>query len=113
MFAIAAIEHYCEAFPEKARALEWLLEPRRRHTLLSELGRLGSPSTGEGGELRWRGGDVSLLIQAALEIAALRPSTKEGVAMLRDRRLGKRLPKRRTSAPHVDLGSERESWPPG
>jgi hypothetical protein len=108
MFAIAAIEHYCEAFPEKATALEWLLEPRRRHTLLSELGRLGRPSTGEGGELRWRGGDVSLLIQAALEIAELRPSTKEGVAMLRERRrLGKRLPKRRTGAAHVDLGSER------
>jgi hypothetical protein len=86
MFAIAAIEHYCEAFPEKAAKLDWLLTPRRRHTLLSELGRLGNPSSGEDGELRWSANDVSLLIRAALEIAELRPSTKEGVAMLRERR---------------------------
>jgi hypothetical protein len=86
MFAIAAIEHYCEAFPENAPALEWLFKPRRRHTLLSELGRLANPSSGKDGQLRWNGADVSKLIRAAHEIAELRPSTKEGVAMLRARR---------------------------
>ena len=83
MFAIAAIEHYCEAFPESAPALDWLLKPRRRDTLLSELGRFGNPSSGKDGQLQWNGEDVSLLIRAALELAELRPSTKEGVAMLR------------------------------
>jgi hypothetical protein len=86
MFAIAVIEHYCEAFPESASTLEWLLKPRRRHTLLSELGRVGNPRSGGSGELRWSGRDVSRLIDAAVEIAKTQPSTKEGVAMLRARR---------------------------
>ena len=83
MFAIAAIEHYCEAFPESAGTLAWLLEPRRRHTLLSELGRVGTPRSGADGSLHWNGQDVARLIDAALEIARVQPSTKEGVAMLR------------------------------
>lgn len=86
MFAIAAIEHYCEAFPDSAATLEWLLKPRRRHTLLSELGRFGNPRSGAGGELSWNSNDVSRLIEAAVEIAQLQPSTKEGVALLRERR---------------------------
>lgn len=90
MFAVAAIEHYREAFPESAPALDWLLEPRLRHSLLSELGRLGKPSSGQDGQLRWSAEDVSCLIEAALEIAELRPTTKEGVAMLRARRRSSR-----------------------
>jgi len=86
MFAIAAIEHYCEAFPERAVTLQWLLAPRRRHTLLSELGRLGNPRSGRSGELRFSQHDVSVLIEAALEIAEAKPSTKDGVGILRERR---------------------------
>ena len=52
MFAIAVIEHFCEAFPKNAETLQWLLEPRR-HSLLSELGRVAKPTTGEDGELRF------------------------------------------------------------
>ena len=40
MFAVAVLEHYCEAYPEKAETLGWLLWPKRRHTLLTELGRV-------------------------------------------------------------------------
>ena len=107
MFAIAAIEHYCEAFPESAPVLDWLLEPRRRHTLLSELGRFGNPSSGKDGQLQWNGEDVSLLIRAALEIAELRPSTKDGVAILRDRRRRSRdvFRKHRTRADNVAAAS--------
>jgi hypothetical protein len=110
MFAIAAIEHYCEAFPESAPALDWLLKPRRRHTLLSELGRFGNPSSGNDGQLRWNGEDVTLLIRAALELAELRPSTKEGVAMLRNRRRCSRGVFRRhgTRSALVDTGSNRQ-----
>lgn len=86
MFAVAAIEHYCEAFPESARKLEWFFKPRRRHTLLSELGRLARPKSGEDGVLRWTQRDVSRLIHAALELADERPATKDGVAMLRELR---------------------------
>jgi hypothetical protein len=43
MFAIAAIELFCEAYPERAAALEWLLTPKRRYALLSELGRIARP----------------------------------------------------------------------
>ena len=89
MFAIATIEHYCEAFPEKAETLEWLLRPRRRHTLLSELGRFGNPRSDASGELRWNSLDVAQLIEAAIEIAETQPSTKEGVALLRKRRHGR------------------------
>ena len=88
MFAIAVIEHYCEAFPEKGETLTWLFEPRRRHTLLSELGRVAHPRSGPEGVLRWSERDVARLISAALELAERRPSTKEGVAMLRARRRG-------------------------
>jgi hypothetical protein len=111
MFAIAAIEHYCEAFPESAPAFDWLLKPRRRHTLLSELGRFGNPSSGKHGELRWSGEDVSLLIRAALEVAELRPSTKEGVAILRDRRRRSRdvFREHRTRADHVDATWSRQT----
>ena len=66
MFAVAVIEHYCEAFPEKGQALEWLLRPRR-HSLLSELGRIAQPRSGHNGELRWHERDVALMIDTALE----------------------------------------------
>jgi hypothetical protein len=90
MFAIAVIEHYSEAFPENARTLGWLLEPRR-HSLLSELGRVARPRTGEDGELRWCEEDVVRLIGTALEVAERRPTTKHGVAMIRGvRTTGKR-----------------------
>jgi hypothetical protein len=85
MFAIAVIEHYCEAFPESAQAFDWLLRPRR-HSLLSELGRVAQPRSGDHGDLRWNERDVALLIQTALEVANSRPSTKAGVTMIRDQR---------------------------
>jgi hypothetical protein len=84
-FAIAAIELYCEAYPEHAATLEWLLRPRR-HALLSELGRVAQPKSSEHGELRWSEPDVSRLIGVALHIAETKPSTKAGVATIRDLR---------------------------
>jgi hypothetical protein len=83
MFAVAAIEHYCEAFPENAATLSWFFSPRRRHTLLTELGRIGRPRSGANGSLSWSEGDVARLISAALELARDRPTTKAGVAHLR------------------------------
>lgn len=94
MFAIAVIEHYCEAFPEKSASLGWLLVPRRRHTLLTELGRIGRPRTGASGGLVWSHDGVALLVEAASEIAQARPSTKAGVAMLREFRRRHRLSRR-------------------
>jgi len=82
MFAIVVIEHYCEAFPESASTLRWLLQPRR-HSLLSELGRLAQPKSDENGGLRWAERDVDLLVRAAHDLAEQRPSTKDGVAMVR------------------------------
>ena len=89
MFAIAVLEHYSEAHAEKAKTLEWLLRPRRRHALLTELGRVARPRSDPRGELRWNEGDVWRLIEAAFVLAEARPSTKAGVAMMRNwRRLG-------------------------
>ena len=83
MFAVAAIELFREAYPEKGAPLEWLLEPHRRHTLLTELGRTAKPRSDAAGGLTWSEEDVSELIRVALEIAALKPSTKRGVAIIR------------------------------
>lgn len=91
-FAVVAIELYSEAYPEKAQTLAWLLRPRLRHTLLSELGRVARPWTDDQGVLRWTEGDVSTLIRAALMVAEARPSTKAGVAMLREFRRRSRTP---------------------
>ncbi|HEU0247960.1 MAG TPA: hypothetical protein VFR38_12815 [Gaiellaceae bacterium] len=82
MFAVAAIELFREAYAEKAAPLEWLLAPRR-HTLLSELGRVAEPRSDGCGGLRWTEQDVSRLIHAALEVAEAKPATKDGVAMIR------------------------------
>lgn len=82
MFAVAAIELFREAHAEKAAPLDWLLEPRR-HTLLSELGRVAEPRSDGRGGLRWTEQDVSRLIHAALQVAEAKPATKEGVAMIR------------------------------
>lgn len=87
MFAIAALEHFCEAYPEKEETLAWLLRPKRRHALLTELGRVAQPRSDTRGGLRWSEADVSRLITTALAVAAARPSTKAGVAMIRDSRL--------------------------
>ena len=84
MFAVAAIELFREAYPEKAAPLDWLRTPKRRHTLLSELGRIAQPRSDDHGELRWRERDVSRLIGVALEIAEAQPSAKAGVAMIRE-----------------------------
>ncbi len=84
MFAIAALEHFCEAYPEKELTLAWLLTPKRRHTLLTELGRVAQPRSDAAGGLSWSEPDVSRLITAALSVAEARPSTKVGVAMIRD-----------------------------
>lgn len=86
MFAIAVLEHYSEAYPEKAESLAWLLWPKRRHALLTELGRVAQPRSDANGELQWGADDVSRLVQAAFELAEARPSTKAGVAMLREAR---------------------------
>src|SRR5215831_6697174 len=63
-FAIAAIELYCEAYPEKADRLEWLLVPEPRHSLLTELGRIAKPRSGEQEALEWNAQNVSMLIRA-------------------------------------------------
>ena len=105
MFALAAIEHYCEAFPESAQTLAWLLRPRR-HSLLSELGRVARPRSDDSGKLRWMQRDVDLLIQTAFEVAERKPSTKHGVDMIRSKRKRSRIDRdttrkasRRTSVP--------------
>ena len=84
MFAIAALEHFCEAYPEKEATLAWLLRPKRRHALLTELGRVAQPRSDAHGGLSWSEADVSRLIATALTVADERPSTKAGVAMIRD-----------------------------
>ena len=86
MFAIAALEHFCEAYPEKEPTLAWLLGPKRRHALLTELGRIAQPRSTASGGLSWAEANVSRLIFAALDVAEARPSTKAGVAMIRDLR---------------------------
>ncbi len=82
MFAVAAIEQFQEAYSEKAAPLDWLLAPRR-HTLLSELGRVAEPRSDGHGGLRWTEQDVSQLIRVALRVAEAKPATKQGVAMIR------------------------------
>jgi len=94
MFALATIEHYCEAFPEKGEPLRWLLTPRRRHTLLTELGRVAHPRTDANGRLVWSEEGVVRLVEAAFVIAEAKPSTKAGVVMLRELRLGPRIGER-------------------
>jgi hypothetical protein len=85
-FAIVALELYRDAHPDKGARLEWLLSPTPRYSLLSELGRLAEPRSGEQDRLQWSPRDVNRLIHAALEIAEARPTTKVGVAMIRDLR---------------------------
>ncbi|CAN5151651.1 hypothetical protein BH09ACT13_BH09ACT13_12130 [soil metagenome] len=90
-FAIAALELYRESFPEKASRLDWLFEPSPRHSLLSELGRVAQPRSNEQGELQWSAPEVSRLVRAAFVIAHAKPTTKAGIAMLRDLRRRDRL----------------------
>ncbi|MGH3066555.1 MAG: hypothetical protein ACRDOF_09700 [Gaiellaceae bacterium] len=85
MFAVAAIELYREAYPEEAAPLDWLLMPRR-HTLLTELGRVAHPRSNGDGQLGWSERNVSRLIRAALVVAEAKPPAKDGVAMIRDLR---------------------------
>lgn len=85
MFAVAAIELFQEAYPEKASTLDWFLMPRR-HSLLSELGRIAQPRSDGKGGLSWSERDVSRLVSVALEIAEARPSTKAGVGRIREAR---------------------------
>ena len=82
-FAVAAIELYREAYPEKAAPLTWFLTPRRRHVLLSELGRVAGPKSDDQGVLVWAEREVSRLIHVAFQIAEAKPSTKAGIAMIR------------------------------
>jgi hypothetical protein len=86
MFAIAVIEHYCDAYPEQRPILAWLLGPRRRHALLTELGRLAQPRSGGNGDLRWNEPGVERLVRAALEVSEAKPNTKAGISMLRRHR---------------------------
>lgn len=85
-FAVAAIELYQDAHPERRSALDWLLTPIPRYSLLSELGRIGEPRSGDEGSLRWSAPEVNRLIEVALEIAEAKPTTKAGVTMIRERR---------------------------
>lgn len=85
-FAVAVIELFREAYPEKAAPLNWLLSPTRRHVLLSELGRVAQPKSDNQGVLMWNERDVSRLINSAFQIAEAKPTTKAGVAMIRDLR---------------------------
>jgi len=87
-FAVAAIELYRESHPEEAAPLAWLLTPGPRHSLLTELGRVAQPRSGEHGDLQWSARDVSRLISVAFVIAEAKPATKVGVAMIRDLRRG-------------------------
>ena len=86
MFAVAAIELYQEAYPEEAAQLAWLLTPRR-HTLLTELGRVAHPRSAGDGRLGWSERDVSRLIRTALAVAEAKTPAKDGVAMIRGLRL--------------------------
>ena len=85
-FAIAAIGLYRESFPEEGAVLGWLLEPRPRHSLLTELGRVAKPRSGSGESLQWDAHDVSRLIEAAFLVAERKPLTKDGVAIIRELR---------------------------
>ena len=86
MFAVAVLEHYREAYPEKAETLGWLLWPKRRHTLLTELGRVARPRSDTSGNLGWSEEDVRRLMEAAFALAEAKPSAKRGVLMMRDYR---------------------------
>jgi hypothetical protein len=83
MFATAVIEHYCEAFPDNAERLGWYFAPKVRHTLLTELGRIGRPRSDGRGGMTWNEDDVARMIEAALELAATKPTAKAGAATLR------------------------------
>jgi len=85
-FAVAVIELYRESHPDRAATLDWLLSPMPRYSLLSELGRVAEPRSSDTGSLEWSAQDVNRLIQVAFEIAEAKPSTKAGIAMIRDRR---------------------------
>lgn len=85
-FALAVIEHYREAFPVKGAALDWLVTPAPRYSLLSELGRIAQPRSGDEDGLEWSAPGVNRLISVAREIALVQPSTKAGVAMIRELR---------------------------
>ena len=85
-FALAAIEHYRAAFPVKGAALDWLVTPAPRYSLLSELGRIAQPRSGDEDALEWSAPGVNRLISVAREIALVQPSTKAGVAMIRELR---------------------------
>jgi len=90
-FAVAALELFRETHPKEGASLEWLLAPTLRHSLLTELGRVAGPRSDENGVLRWTSQDVYRLIDAAFAVVEAKPSTKEGVAMIRKlRRRGNR-----------------------
>ena len=83
MFATAVIEHYVEAFPEQADQLSWYFAPKVRHTLLTELGRIARPRSDGHGGLSWDEANVARMIEAAVQLASTRPTTKSGAATLR------------------------------
>ena len=85
-FALVVIELYRESHPEDARAFDWLLRPAPRYSLLSELGRIGGPRSSIEGELQWHTRDVNRLIEAARNIATVKPRTKDGIALIRELR---------------------------
>jgi hypothetical protein len=82
-FAVAALELYRETHPKGGARLAWLLAPTPRHSLLTELGRVARPWSDDEGVLHWTAHDVARLVDVAFAVVEAKPSTKEGVAMIR------------------------------
>ena len=82
-FALATLELYRETHPESGATLDWLLTPTPRHSLLTELGRVARPWSDEAGVLHWTADEVVRLVDIAIAVAEWKPSTKEGVALIR------------------------------
>lgn len=84
-FALAAIEQFRETHPQVGAPLGWLVSPPR-YSLLSELGRIAEPKSGDEDTLVWNAAGVNRLIAAALEVAETKPTTKSGVSLIREAR---------------------------
>jgi hypothetical protein len=75
--AVLVIDRFRQLYPHEAASLAWLCMPSDmrgetwRHSLLTELGRITNPQA---------------LIPVALHVARLRPSTKEGIRLIRQLR---------------------------
>jgi hypothetical protein len=72
--AVVVIEEYRKHYPAEAESLEWLFKPGDlrgetwRHSLLTEIGRAHHPQ---------------LIIPIAQRISAVKPTTKDGIRLIR------------------------------